>query len=110
MDSNRLQDSLRSAGAWLYAYHDYIFIGLGVLVVLVVWSPLKRRQACLVAETKSGVRQRAGEPRRHRCADNPKRCDEDLKHGHEIVSERRTRSHTRLAACRTHSRGARSAY
>jgi hypothetical protein len=37
MSGNSLQDSLHSAGAWLYAYHDYMLIGLGVLAVLVVW-------------------------------------------------------------------------
>jgi len=36
MNANSLQDSLHSAGAWLYAYHDYVLIVLGVLVVLVV--------------------------------------------------------------------------
>jgi hypothetical protein len=41
MNGNSLQDSLHSAGAWLYAYHDYILIGLGVLVVFVAWRLLK---------------------------------------------------------------------
>jgi hypothetical protein len=41
MDGNSLRDNLHSAGAWFYSYHDYIFIGLGVLVVLVVWRLLK---------------------------------------------------------------------
>jgi len=36
MNANTLQDSLHSAGAWFYAYHDYVLILMGVLVVLVV--------------------------------------------------------------------------
>jgi len=41
MNDNSVQDSLHSAGAWFYAYYDYILIGVGVLVVLVAWRLLK---------------------------------------------------------------------
>jgi len=41
MSGNSLQASLHSAGAWFYAYHDSLLIGLGVMVVLVAWWLLK---------------------------------------------------------------------